>query len=307
MKKFRVVFAGTAHICVPFLEQLIADPRFELDFIITKRDNTRANRENLSRFLSRGLYNSKVWTPESIVELDPSMFSNLDASIVIAYGQKVPSELLNKTVWINMHASLLPKLRGAAPIQRAIMLGMTMTGLSATVMVEKIDSGPVIDQIDVPILPDDTSGTLCDRMMQVGPKWFTDTVASFLDKKIAAYNQNDAAATFAPPIAQSDQWIDWSKDANSIRNQVRALMPDPGCSLYILNKRVKLLNATVVISSGFSIGQITTSDKLVVCCGNGSYLRLNLVLPEGGKVMSDEDFCRGRRIVAGTYVSNRPL
>ena len=284
--KFRIAFCGTSEIAVPFLDYFLDDPRFEVVFIMTKYDDPRKKgRYTVYRHLIGS--NLTIYTPNKMKEVDDKLFEGLDASIVISYGHKIPNRMLAKTSWINMHGSLLPDLRGASPIQHAILYGYEMTGMTSTIMVEDIDAGPIIDQLQLAIEYNDTFATLAKKMSTIGPAWFADSVHSYLSGTIKAIPQDNSLATFAPIITDSYRMLDWNKTATQLYNQIRALNPDPCCIVKVDGVQLKVLESKVVEN-------LDNKKHLIFPCKE-SYLRLTRIIPMSGKPMSDEEWLRGKQ------------
>ena len=240
--------------------------------------------------------------PAKMKEIDEFIFEGLDAMIVIAYGHKIPKRMLDKCVWINLHGSILPKFRGAAPINYSIMAGEEQSGLSATIMAEQIDAGPVIETMSVPIESDDNSADLALRMQKMGREWFAQTVLGYLEGRLSAIPQDPLLATFAPSITAESRKLDWGKSAFEIHNKIRALSPNMCCSLDLEETKLKLV-ASRLLSEDYippEIPQIgkpisfEKTDKLIIRCGEG-FLRLTQIVPDSSKQMSDEEFVRGYR------------
>lgn len=327
VKKYKIGFAGTSAFACPFFEEL--QQKFDVRLLMTKQVDVKAKSYSFAKFLlNRDLSHPIIYSgeklglnqledawaevqkiggnripcvyPAKMREVDEGTFDELDAMIVIAYGHKIPKRMLEKCVWINLHGSVLPKFRGAAPINYAIMSGEEASGLSATIMVEEIDAGPVIDTIEVPILPEDDSAVLAMRMQEIGKEWFAETVFKYLEGGIKAVPQDDSIATFAPSITAEHKKIDWTKSAREIHNKIRGLAPNMCCSVEIAGIRLKLL-ASEILPDGWTaleilqIGQFINPNKirqLIIRCGTG-FLRLTSVIPESSREMSDESFVRG--------------
>ena len=291
--RLRVAFAATSPFAIPFFEEIMKV--FDVRFLMTKAVDPKLY--SFARFIQD--IDMPCYYPTKMKEIDESIFDELDVMIVIAYGHKIPKRMLDRCTWINLHGSVLPKFRGAAPINYALMAGETETGLSSTIMVEQIDAGPVIDTIKMPINHDDNVASLISRMQTEGKEWFPQTIIRYLNKEIVAVPQDDLLATFAPCITNADRQIDWTKSATQIHNQIRGLSPAPCCSIQIDNLRIKIIESSVVQNldefANKSIGSLVDPvNQLVVRCGSG-FLRLNRIIPESSKLMSDADFIRGHR------------
>ena len=235
---------------------------------------------------------------------DPELHERLvalapDVAVVVAYGSILPAALLEvpRKGFVNLHFSLLPLYRGAAPVQRSIMNGDEATGVSVMVLTEGMDEGPVIVRREEPIAPEDTSATVGARLAVVGADLLVDALAGYLDGSLVPQPQDDAAATYAPKITTEDARIDWSADAGSIHDLVRALDPHPGAWTTLDGQRIKVLRVHEVDAPEMSPGEIAASDGLLVGTGSGP-LALDLVQPATKRAMSGADFVRGARRAA---------
>lgn len=242
----------------------------------------------------------EVHTPDSF--RDPDVIADferldLDAACVVAYGQILPQTALDapRLGCLNLHASLLPRWRGAAPIQRAIMAGDAVTGVQIMQMEAGLDTGPVLMSETVPIAPDDTAGRLHDRLMTTGALLWPRTLAALERGSLSARPQSEDGATYAKKISADEARIDWTRPAPDIANHIRGLSPFPGAwfSLETGRKpvRVKVHLAEAVPDAGGAPGEIL-DDRLLVACGEGG-VRLLRLQREGKGVMEAEDFLRG--------------
>ncbi|MBP8605652.1 MAG: methionyl-tRNA formyltransferase [Phycisphaerae bacterium] len=225
-----------------------------------------------------------------------------DLLVVIAFGQKVCQQIigLHRCGAINVHASLLPKYRGAAPIHWAIMNGETETGVSIITLADRMDAGLILDQDRILIEPDDTSQTLHDRLAQIAAPVLLRTIAKIEDHSIHPVEQDESQVTKAPRLRKEHGYIDWNKPAAAIVNQIRALWPWPGAqSVYVSVKtgrhwRVTISRAQAVPAAGTS-ASVTglLDDNLNVVCGSEA-LKILELKPAGSDLMSFEAFVNGR-------------
>jgi len=223
-----------------------------------------------------------------------------DVAVVVAYGKILPGELLEVPAkgFVNLHFSLLPSYRGAAPVQRAIMNGDETTGVAVMVLTEGMDEGPVLALRQETIDPDDTSNSLGERLAAIGAPLLVETLGPYVRGEIEPVAQDDSLATYAGKISTEDARIDWSADARSIRDLVRALDPDPGAWTMLEGTRLKVLRATVADHPELPPGEIATGPGLVVGTGSRPLL-LEEVQPATKKRMSGADFARGARLDDG--------
>ena len=304
--KIRIVFFGTPDFAASILAFLL-DAQVEVAAVITQPDRPRGRSLQTSPspvkfcLIERGL-TLPIFQPEKASE--PGFLEKLkqiqaDLFVVVAFGQILPQSLLDipPKGCINVHASLLPKYRGAAPIQRSLLHGEKETGVAIQKMVKQLDAGDVIATAKVEILPNMTYGELETELCELSKPLLL-LVLQFFEKGIpAAEPQNHSLATYAPKIATEEAEIRWDKSADDIHNQIRAFSPRPGAWCWISaangeKKRVKILRSIVRELKG-SPGIVATHDG-VVGCGSGS-LQIIEIQPEGKKAMSASEWLRGFR------------
>lgn len=244
----------------------------------------------------------KVFQPQSIK--DPSWQGVVGAlrpevCIVVAYGKILPRTLLEvpDLGFINVHFSLLPAYRGAAPVQRALMDGATETGASIMSITEGMDEGPVLAIRRVTVSPDDTSASLGDRLAAGGADLLIPTVLGHASGAVEPQPQDEEAATYAPKISEAETRIDWSKPAHVIRNLVRALEPAPGAWTTFRGKRIKIREVATVGEAGPTVapGELVAGDPLLVGTGSDP-LEVSVAQSEGKRAMSGAELARGLRL-----------
>lgn len=305
----KILFMGTPQFAVPHLN-LLAASGHDVVGVITRPDRPagrghRPQEPPVKKAAAElGL---RVYQPESLK--DPA-FRELvtelapDCICVVAYGAFLPAWLLElpPAGCVNVHPSLLPKYRGAAPIQRAIMNGDAETGVSTMYMSEEMDAGDVILQERVTIGPDDDSGTLHDRLAELGASLLAKTVDLIAEGKAPRHPQDEGLVTFAPKIEAEDEKIDWNRPAAAIDAQVRALRPRPGAYTYYEGRRLKLWRTRPVTGqvAGVRPGEIVavTRDGFTVATGDGM-LDVLEVQPENGKRLVASAFVNGYRLTVG--------
>ncbi len=244
MKDIRIVFMGTPSFAVPIFKAL-AD-KYNVVLVVTQPDKKVGRKQILTPTPIKeasALYNIKVLQPvrikdeyEKILEYKPDMI------VTCAYGQILPKELLNypKYKCINVHASLLPKLRGGAPIHHAIMDGYKKTGVTIMYMDEKMDAGDILSIKETDITNNDTLGTLQERLSEMGKDLLIDTLPKIIDGSIKPIKQDESAVTYGYNITKEDEKIDFNKTSEEIYNKVRALNPSPGAYTIFKGKRMKV-------------------------------------------------------------------
>ena len=315
MDKKKIVFMGTPKFAVPILEMLIEN--FGVDLVITQPDKKVGRKKVLTAPPVKILAEEKgirVLQPEKIsgdedvlaelTELNP------DIIITAAYGQLVPESILEipKYKCINVHGSLLPKLRGGAPIQYSILEDHGKTGITIMYMVKKLDAGDMISKIEVDILDSDNYESLHDKLSIAGRDLLKETLPNIFTGNIAPEKQDDSLATFARNILREDEKIDWNKSARQIFNQIRALDPTPGAFTYLDENVLKIWNSEVVdLEENFSskkVGTIIKQDKkhIYLLCGENTVLKVKELQISGKKRMPVVNFLSNKKDYVGTIL-----
>lgn len=304
----RIVFMGTPEAAVPALRRLLEDG-YEVVAVWTQPDKPsgRGNKVSASpvKVLAQ-LFGLKVYQPAKIRTDDAkNLFAshNADLAIVVAYGRILPIEFLRapKRGCINLHFSLLPLYRGAAPVNWAIINGETKTGITTMFIEEKLDSGPILMQQVASIGQTETAPELTARLAELGAELLGETLVR-LDT-ITPRPQVDRDATFAPMLEKEAGLIDWSSSACEIERCVRGLQPWPNAFTYHSTLRLIIWSAvpTVVDHSGAVAGQVLAAhgDELLVMCGEQTALRIAEVQPEARRRMSAREFLNGSHLGLG--------
>jgi methionyl-tRNA formyltransferase len=226
-----------------------------------------------------------------------------DILAVVAYGEILPAEVLDlpRIAPVNVHFSLLPALRGADPVRRAILEGLEETGVTTMRMDEGMDTGPVLLQAPERIRDDDDAGTLGGRLAALGGGLLVETLDRLERGDLDERPQDEAGATMAPKLKPEDEWIDWTEEADAVVRRVRALAPDPGARTRFRDRVVKVLRVAPAEAEGVgAAGTVLRMSKqeLVVAAGQGA-LSIHEVVPEGRKPMTGADFARGSRPEVG--------
>jgi len=303
----RVAFFGTSPFAVPTLEELFRDKDLELVAVITQPDKPAGRGKKLTppavkkKAIELGLENI-VYQPSKIRNEEfYSFFRNLkpDITVVVAYGKILPREVFDfpKYKTLNLHASLLPKYRGAAPIHRAIMAGEKVTGNTVMLIDEGLDSGDILSQQEEAILENDNIVSLSERLATKGAKLLVETLKRWVKGEIKPIPQNDAEATYAPPIEKAEFRICWKAEAESVRDRIRALYPNTYTTFG--GKRIKVLSASLTdIKSDLPAGSVYpyNKDGLYVVCGDGRVLKIEELINPKGKRVKGEDFIRGYKV-----------
>ena len=309
-KRYKIVFAGTPDFAVPGLQALSKDPRFEIKAVITQEDKPVGRKQELINTPVKKaalLLGLKVLQPKKInniakeiAELEP------DFIVVIAYGQILKKSILEipKIACVNVHASLLPKYRGASCLQAPILNGDSETGVSIMLMDEGLDTGDILKQERINLEGNETLEFLHDTLSYLGASILADTLDSFAQGKIKPQKQDDTLSSYVKTIDKKDGKINWNEGAIEIDRKIRAFNPWPGTYGLLDSKIVKIKRAKVDINKHpeKKIGEIFEENKeLLVKCGQNSLVILELQL-EGKKAMDSQSFLAGHQDVLGRII-----
>jgi methionyl-tRNA formyltransferase len=309
----RVVFLGTPKFAVPALQQLL-DNSHEICAVFTQPDRPSGRGQRLrsgpvkTLALEQGI---PVYQPERIrLEENRRVFEDLrpDFIVVVAYGQILPAWLLQSARYapVNIHASLLPRYRGAAPINWAIIRGEAVTGVSTMVMHEKLDSGPVLMQQEVSISPTMTAGELSDHLSAVGAGLLVQTLEAFQQNAIHPVAQDESLVSWAPRITKEMALVSWENNAVDLHNQIRGLNPWPGAHTNFGSGRLHIWQSLPESSSSDATpGTILgfAGEGIRVQCGGGGVLSLLEMQMPGKSRISGRQFANGARLHAGDKIS----
>ena len=304
----KLVFAGTPEFAAVSLEALLA-ARHEVTLVLTQPDRPagrglKPQHSAVKRLaLERGLALLQPSTLKDSEAQSAIAATRPEALVVAAYGLMLPSSLLTLPArgCINVHASLLPRWRGAAPIQRALLAGDVETGVTIMQMDENLDTGPMLLQHALLIAPEDTAGTLHDKLAALGAKLLVETLAA----NPVTRAQDSGAATYAPRIVKSDADIDWRKPAAEIARQVRAFDPAPGAQTRLGDMALKVWHANVAAAAPAAPGTViaTGAGGIVVACGRDA-LCITELQRAGGKRLPVQAFLSGFMLARGTRFSS---
>jgi methionyl-tRNA formyltransferase len=298
----RVVFIGTGEIGVPTLNALLNSSEHELVSVVTQPDKPAGRDQHLEPPpIKKALAGSKmsILQPAKIKDrqaIDQVRALQPEVIVVIAYGQILPRHLLEipPIACLNLHASLLPRWRGAAPIQAAISSGDRETGMTVMYMDEGLDTGDILLQRKIDILPEDTGGSLHDRLGQIAPDALLESLKMLSAGGAPRVPQENALATTAPKLKREDGRIDWSEPAEVIERKIRAFNPWPGAFMKLGAQNLKIFSTAIVDLSGRPAEIVESETDLIIAAGKGALL-LNEVQLEGKRRMSGTEFVRGRR------------
>ena len=306
----RIVFCGTPEFAVPTLERLLIEPGFELGAVVTQPDRPKGRGQEMASSavkeaaLKAGVH---VYQPEKIKSDSAYEFFrrvNPDAVVIVAYGQIVPVRLIEipKLGWINLHASLLPAYRGAAPANWVIANGETRTGLTTMQIDAGMDTGPILLRREMEIGADETAPELLARMAQAGAPMVVESLRGLECREITPKPQDSSKASLAPLLKKEDGKINWSFDAQRIYNRMRGFTPWPGAWTTFRGQTCQVWGRPAE-GAPQRMGEpgtlVKVGEELLVACGGGTRLRVEAVQVEGRKRVEAREFVHGARLSAG--------
>ncbi|RKQ37433.1 methionyl-tRNA formyltransferase [Oceanobacillus halophilus] len=297
----RIVFMGTPDFSVPVLQALI-ESEYEVVLAVTQPDRPKGRKKEITPppvKVEAEKHQIPVFQPEKLRNEYKKILSfEPDLIVTAAYGQLLPTELLDTPKYgcINVHASLLPELRGGAPIHYAIMQGKKETGITIMYMVEKLDAGDILSQVKVPIEEADHVGTMHDKLSAAGADLLLDTLPKIFTGEVSSVKQDNSKATFASNIKREQEKIDWKKSHREIYNHIRGLHPWPVAFTTYGGKNMKIWwgipdNSTYTGEAGEIVK--VEEDAFVVVCGDNKGIRITEIQPAGKKRMLVKDYLRG--------------
>lgn len=304
----RVVFMGSPDFAVPSLRALLA--AHEVCLVVTQPDKPAGRGKRLTppavKVLAEGA-GVPIYQPRSARA--PEVAERLraeeaDIGVVVAYGKILPAAVLEAFPrgCVNVHGSLLPRHRGAAPIQHAVIAGDEVTGVTIMRLDEGMDTGPMLLTREEPIRPEDTAGTLFARLAELGAEALIEALALLERGALTETPQDEARATMAPMLAKEDGRIDWAQPARRVADRIRGVDPWPGATTLHRGERLKLFGARLAGGTGRP-GEVLAVDErgLVVACGEGACAIAEVQAP-GRRRVAARDFARGRELGAGTLL-----
>lgn len=305
-----IIFMGTPNFSATVLKGLLESKQYEILAVVTQPDRAVGRKKEIRMTPVKELaldYGLPIYQPEKLsksAELDSLMNLNADGIVTAAFGQFLPSKLLDSVNFaVNVHASLLPKYRGGAPIHYAIINGDKEAGVTIMEMVKEMDAGDMIARRAIPIEETDNVGTMFEKLALVGRDLLLDTLPSYLSGDIKPVPQDKNQVTFSPNISPEEERIDWTKTNRQIFNQIRGMYPWPVAHTLLNGDRFKIYEATPVEGAG-QPGEILAIGKkeLIVAAGEGA-LSLKTVQPAGKPKMTIVDFLNGlgRQLSVGDF------
>ena len=308
--KNKIVFMGTPIFSVPILKSLYQNG-YPVSVVYTQPPNKSQRGQKLKNSPIHNIseiLNLEVRTPLNLKnnENEYNYLKNLNAdlAIVVAYGQIIPEEFLNLTKhgFINIHASLLPKWRGAAPIQRSIMNLDKETGISFMKIVKKLDEGPVCKKLNIKISEKDNYETLSDKLSSLASENMLDIIDDIFEEKVLYEEQNHEEATYANKILKSEGEIKWTENAENILGKINGLYPSPGAWFVYKGERYKILNAELGFKSD-QAGKVVDSN-LEIACGNNKSIKVIQIQRQGKNIQNIGEFMLGSSIKKDTNLNN---
>jgi len=306
----KIVFMGTPLFAVPILKALYQNG-YSVSAVYTQppQKSQRGQKINISPIqgISETLkleYRTPISLKDNKEEYDHLKELDADIAIVVAYGQIIPKEYLSlvKKGFINIHASLLPKWRGAAPIQRSIMNLEKETGISIMKIGEKLDTGPVCNSYKIEIMADDNSETISGKLSALAAEKILDNIDQILEDKIRFKEQNHNEASYATKIEKTEGQVEWSEAAENIIGKINGLYPSPGAFFIYNGERYKILKASLALGSG-KIGEVL-DNYLEISCGDKKSIKVLEIQRQGKRPQNIGEFMLGSQIKKGSNLNN---
>jgi len=306
----KIIFMGTPMFAVPILKSLYQNG-FPIDLVYTQPPQKSHRGQRINKSPVQGIsetLNIDFRSPQSLKNntKEYEFLKNIDAdlAIVVAYGQIIPKEFLNLTKkgFINIHASILPKWRGAAPIQRAIMNLDSETGISIMRINEELDKGPISNIYKLKLDQKDNAKDVSEKLALLAANKILDVIDDIFDGKSKFVDQDNSKATYAKKITKNEGQIDWKNDASKIIGKINGLYPSPGAFFSFNGQRYKILKAE--IGNGIGKNGEVISDNLEIACENKKSIKILEIQREGKKVQKIEEFMLGCQIRKGSIISN---
>ncbi|MCY7179624.1 methionyl-tRNA formyltransferase [Streptococcus gallolyticus subsp. gallolyticus] len=307
----KLIFMGTPDFSAAVLKGLLDDSNYDVLAVVTQPDRAVGRKKEIKMTPVKEValaHNLPVYQPEKMSgseEMAELMTLGADGIVTAAFGQFLPTKLLDSVDFaVNVHASLLPKYRGGAPIHYAIINGEEEAGVTIMEMVKKMDAGDMIAKASTPITDDDNVGTMFEKLAVIGRDLLLKTLPDYIAGNIKPEPQDESKATFSPNITPEQERIDWNKSARDVFNHIRGLYPWPVAHTLLDGKRFKIYEATLAEGHG-KPGEIIEKGKksLVVATGDGA-ISLKTVQPAGKPRMSIVDFLNGvgRKLEVGDLI-----
>lgn len=301
---------GTPEFALPSLEALVTHPNVETQLVVTRPDAPRGRglvmAESPVKIRAKN-HGIEIFQPEAINA--PSSLAVLEAKvpdviIVAAFGAFLGARLfsLPSGGCLNVHPSLLPKYRGASPINTAIINGDTETGVTIFKIIKEMDAGDILLQKKFAIDPGENAGELHDRLAVIGGSLVSETIDLVASGQTEYYKQDESKVVFAPKLSKEDRHIKWDRDSHEVFNHIRGVSPRPGAFAFLDGRRFKIIQACCNEGSlSHEPGEVfvNKNEELEVCCSQGKII-IQKLQPEGGTALSSPDFCHGHKVHCGS-------
>ena len=306
----KIIFMGTPMFAVPILKSLYQNG-YPISTVYTQSPKKSHRGQKINKSPIQGIaetLNLEFRTPEILKNNDEEFQfiknMNADLAIVVAYGQIIPKEYLNLTKkgFVNIHGSILPKWRGAAPIQRSIMNLDNEVGVSVMKIVEELDSGPTCNIYKIKLDNNENAQEISEKLSLLAAEKILDNIDEILDNKAKFVDQNHSKATYAKKIDKTEGRINWNDEASTILGKINGLFPSPGAFFNFKGERYKILRAG--ISNGLGKAGEVLSDELEIACINNKSIKIYEIQRQGKKTQKIGEFMLGSLIKKGTLISN---
>lgn len=306
----RIVFMGTPDFAVDCLETLV-NSEHEVVAVFSQPDKPQGRKQIMTPpevKVCAEKYGIPVYQPATLKDgASTALLKELnpDLIVVVAYGKLIPQEILDIPQYgcVNVHGSILPKLRGAAPIQWAVLNGEKVTGVTTMQLDAGLDTGDILLVKETEIGENETSGELFDRLKVLGAEVLMETIDAMLKGELNPLKQDDSKSTYASMLNKTISPIDWSKTAFEVHNHIRGLEPWPVATTVINGKSVKVFGSRMGKACGKAAGEVIDAEKqLEVCCGDGNSVIITQLQAQGKNKLSSADFLRGFKIEKGTVL-----
>ena len=306
----KIIFMGTPLFAVPILKSLYQNG-YPISVVYTQPPQRSHRGQKINKSPIQGIsetLNIDLRSPEDLKnnsqEFEFLKSLNADLAIVVAYGQIIPKDFLNLTKkgFINIHASILPKWRGAAPIQRSIMNLDNETGISIMKISEELDSGPLCNIYKIKLDQNDNAEEISEKLSILAAEKILDNVDDILDDKASFKEQDHSKATYAKKILKTEGQVNWSDDVFKTLGKINGLFPTPGAYFNFSGERYKILKAEVGSGVG-KVGEVL-SDNLEIACGNNQSIKILEIQRQGKKSQKIGEFILGSQIKKGSFITN---
>ena len=306
----KIIFMGTPMFAVPILKSLYQNG-YPISTVYTQSPKKSHRGQKINKSPIQGIaetLNLEFRSPETLKNNDEEFQfiknMNADLAIVVAYGQIIPKEYLNLTKkgFINIHGSILPKWRGAAPIQRSIMNLDNEVGISVMKIVEELDSGPTCNIYKIKLDNNENAQEISEKLSLLAAEKILDNIDEILDNKAKFVDQNHSKATYAKKIDKTEGRINWNDEASTILGKINGLFPSPGAFFNFNGERYKILKAG--ISNGLGKAGEVLNDELEIACINNKSIKIYEIQRQGKKTQKIGEFMLGSLIKKGTLISN---